>query len=47
MDHGAQNRKIGMLTFNNEVNIIGDGLQNPLVITGDKLNDFETLYKLG
>lgn len=34
------NRKVGIVTFNNEVTIIGDGISDvPVVIAGDKLND--------
>lgn len=34
------NKRIGLVTFNNDVNIIGDGFSN-VCITGDKLTDFE------
>lgn len=44
---GAENRKVGVVTFNNEVTVIGDGAKNPQVITGDKLNDFDYLLKNG
>jgi len=29
---------VGLLTFNNEVTIVGDGTTNPEVVTGDKLD---------
>jgi len=37
-------RKVGLVTFNNEVVVIGDGT-NPenCVITGDKLNKFDEI----
>jgi len=47
MSKGAPNRKVGIITFNNEVNIIGDGNQNQYVIAGDKLNDLQTLIDIG
>jgi len=34
---GAENRKVGVVTFNNEVTILGDGTKNPYTITGDRL----------
>lgn len=34
---------MGLVTFNNEVAIFGDGHIPPLVVTGDKLNNFEAL----
>jgi hypothetical protein len=40
---GSENRKVGVVTFNNEVTILGDGTRNPQTITGDKLNDFDYL----
>ncbi len=43
MANGASERKLGVVTFNNEVQIIGDGSQDPVTITGDHLNNFEYL----
>jgi hypothetical protein len=43
MANGAGERKLGVVTFNNEVQIIGDGSQDPATITGDHLNNFEYL----
>lgn len=38
------NRKVGVITFSDDVIIIGDGHQNePLVITGDKLFNKEII----
>ena len=45
MSNGAQERKVGVVTFNHEVTLIGDGTQNPEVITGDKLNNFDFLVE--
>jgi hypothetical protein len=43
MSVGAPERKLGVVTFNNEVTIIGDGTKNPQVIAGDKLYDYDWL----
>ena len=37
MSTGAPNRKVGLVTFNNEVSVIGDGTQGVTNINGDKL----------
>jgi hypothetical protein len=44
---GSENRKVGVVTFNNEVTVLGDGTKNPQTITGDRLNDFDYLLKNG
>ena len=41
------NKKIGIITFNNEVTIIGDGTTSPVIIGGDKLDNFDTLLEEG
>jgi hypothetical protein len=43
--HGAPKRKIGLVTFNNEVTLIGDASVPPKVLTGDKLQDYEALLE--
>eukprot|EP00347_Sterkiella_histriomuscorum_P018210 403346370 len=40
-------RKIGLVTFNNEVTVIGDGMQIPQTIAGDKLYNFDYLLQNG
>jgi len=40
-------RKIGLVTFNNEVTVIGDGTKDPITITGDKLYNYDFLLKNG
>ena len=40
-------RKVGVVTFNNDVTIIGDGTKDPQVITGDKLNNYDWLSENG
>ena len=47
MGKGAPQRKVGIVTFNNEVTILGDGAQAEQTINGDKLNDFDFLEKNG
>jgi len=47
MQNGAKERKVGVVTFNNEVIAYGDGSQLPQTITGDKLDDFDWLCKNG
>lgn len=47
MSHHANKRKVGVVTFNNEVTVIGDGCKAGQVITGDKLFDFEFLENNG
>lgn len=47
MAKGAPKRKVGIVTFNNEVTVIGDGQKDPQIVTGDKLFEFDTLVKIG
>ena len=47
MSQHANKRKVGVVTFNNEVTVIGDGSKADQVIAGDKLNDFEFLENNG
>lgn len=41
------NTKIGLVTFNDEVTILGDGTQEPVVVSGDKLNSWQQLKEIG
>ena len=43
MTNGASNRKVGIVAFNNEVTIVGDGHIDPQIVTGDKLFDYDYL----
>lgn len=36
-------KKVGVVTFNNDVQIIGDGMQDPYIIAGDNLKDYKFL----
>lgn len=47
MGNGAPDRKLGLVTFNNEVNVIGDGSQDTQTINGDKLFDYDYLISNG
>jgi len=47
MANGAGQRKIGIVTFNHEVQVIGDGTKASQTITGDHLNNFEYLQNNG
>ena len=47
MSKGAKDKKVGIVTFNNEVNVIGDGTKDPQIITGDKLMDINFLQDNG
>lgn len=44
---GADKRKVGVVTFNGEVSIIGDGSSDPVIVTGDHLNHYEWLEENG
>ena len=43
MANGAGNRKIGIVTFNHEVQVVGDGTKPSQTISGDHLMDFDWL----
>lgn len=40
-------RKVGLVTFNNEVTVIGDGTEKEQIIAGDNLSNFEYLKETG
>lgn len=41
------NRKIGLVTFNSEVTLYGDGSSEPVTLVGDKLEQFDTMLQQG
>eukprot|EP00484_Ammonia_sp_Unknown_P021778 CAMPEP_0197028056 /NCGR_PEP_ID=MMETSP1384-20130603/7855_1 /TAXON_ID=29189 /ORGANISM="Ammonia sp." /LENGTH=624 /DNA_ID=CAMNT_0042456999 /DNA_START=107 /DNA_END=1978 /DNA_ORIENTATION=+ len=41
------NYKIGLVSFNNDVTVIGDAMNTHEVITGDKLNNMKKLIEIG
>ncbi|KAL6071496.1 Ras GTPase [Balamuthia mandrillaris] len=44
----SKDKKVVLITFNNDVTIIGDGRSKQFqVVTGDKLKDWETLWGIG
>lgn len=47
MHKNNPDRKIGLVTFNNEVTIIGDGSGVPTTVAGDKLHNYEFLLANG
>lgn len=47
MKNEKSTRKVGLVSFNGDVNIIGDGSQVSQVISGDKLNNYEYLLENG
>lgn len=47
MGNGAADKKIGLVSFNNEVSVLGDGSLPPQTISGDKLMDFDYLIENG
>ena len=47
MANGSGERKVGLVTFNNEVNVVGDGTQQAQNIAGDKLTNFDFLLENG
>lgn len=40
-------RKVGIIAFNNEVTIIGDGFSVPETIAGDKLKKYDEIFQIG
>jgi hypothetical protein len=42
----SPNRKIGMVTFNNEVTCYGDSTKQPVKLNGNNLNDYNEIVKL-
>jgi len=47
MGNGAADRKLGLVSFNHEVSIIGDGSEDAQIIGGDKLNNYDYLIENG
>ena len=47
MGNGAQDRRLGIVSFNNEVSVLGDASQDPQTIAGDKLFDYDYLIENG
>ncbi|XP_046583394.1 circularly permutated Ras protein 1-like [Haliotis rubra] len=47
MQRDHPNRRVGLITFDNEVTVIGDGTEEETSVVGDKLTNREVLVKLG
>lgn len=47
MGNGAADRKLGLVSFNHEVTIIGDGSEDDQTIAGDKLYNYDYLVENG
>ena len=47
MQNATPDRKVGIVTFNGDVTVIGDGTKVGVVITGDKLKDYDYLLSNG
>jgi len=47
MGNGATDRKVGLVAFNHEVTLIGDGTDDPQIIGGDKLENYDYLLENG
>ena len=47
MSKGAEQRKVGILTFDKKLTVIGDGSSAPQVIAGKELLDFNYLKQNG
>lgn len=43
----APNRKVGFVTFNNEVIAYGDGTKDPIKINGNNMNEYEVIKSIG
>lgn len=41
-----QLKRVGIVTFDNEVKILGDGRNEPIVINGSTLNDLSALKQI-
>lgn len=41
------NRRVAIISFNNEIQVIGDGKGEPVIVAGDKLNDKDQLISIG
>jgi hypothetical protein len=47
MGNGAADRKLGIVSFNSDVTVVGDGMMDPQIISGDKLFDYDFLLSNG
>ncbi|KAH3732923.1 Ras subfamily protein [Pelomyxa schiedti] len=47
LQKGHPNKKVALITFNSEVTIYGDGTSAEVIISGDKLDNFEEIWEIG
>jgi len=47
MESENPNRRVGIVTFNNEVQVIGDGTHPATIVAGDKLSNHDELIQIG
>lgn len=47
MSKNQPKKKVGLVTFNSDVTVIGDGQEKEQIISGDKLQNYENLTKNG
>lgn len=40
------NKKVGLVTFNNEINIIGDGTSGEMKVKGETLHKYDEILNL-
>lgn len=43
----SSTRKVGLVTFSSDVTIYGDGVTDPVILTGNRLNNFENCLETG
>jgi len=47
MHESNPDRKLGLVTFENAVEIIGDGVEKPMSISGNDLDDYDATLAIG
>lgn len=47
MSVGFPERRVGIVTFNNQVTVLGDGSKDPCLLDSDLLSDFDSLVEKG
>ncbi|GAM23510.1 hypothetical protein SAMD00019534_066850 [Acytostelium subglobosum LB1] len=47
LEEASPGRRVAIVAFNGSVNIVGDGSQSPIVVTGDKLDNMDQLLEAG
>eukprot|EP01116_Phalansterium_solitarium_P022340 TRINITY_DN7337_c0_g1_i2.p1 TRINITY_DN7337_c0_g1~~TRINITY_DN7337_c0_g1_i2.p1 ORF type:complete len:671 (+),score=201.42 TRINITY_DN7337_c0_g1_i2:186-2198(+) len=47
LHRASPNTRVGLVTFNNEVTVVGDAAAEPKIINGDRLSNYEELEQFG